>query len=141
MPTRPKRRDPAVVSYTMSRIRSTDTGIERRLRYALWAKGFRYRKNYRRLIGTPDIVFVGKKVAVFCDSSFWHGRRWQQLKKRLKSNRDYWIAKIERNKARDRRVNRSLRRKGWVVIRFWDVDIEQKLPECVKRVSEALSNG
>ena len=86
-------------------------------------------------------MFVGKKVAVFCDSSFWHGRRWQQLKKRLKSNRDYWIAKIERNKARDRRVNRSLRRKGWVVIRFWDVDIEQKLPECVKRVSEALSNG
>ena len=124
----------------MSRIRSTDTGIELRLRRALWAEGLRYRKNYRGLIGTPDIVFIGKRIAVFCDSSFWHGRQWKRQKKRLKTNRDFWIAKIERNKARDRRVNRALRRGGWTVIRFWDIDIEQNLTECVKRVSQAVDS-
>ena len=83
-------------SKCMSHIRSKDTGIEVRLRKALWKKGYRYRKNYKRLPGTPDIVLTKYRIAIFCDSEFWHGRDWDVLKPRLLKgkNPDYWIKKI-----------------------------------------------
>jgi len=136
--TKKRVRDPAVISYTMSRIRSKDTAIEMRLRRALWAEGFRYRKHYKDIPGTPDIAFPGAKVAVFCDSRFWHGRDWEKRKNKLVSNRDYWIRKIERNMERDKKVNKNLARSGWLVLRFWDTDIEKKLDECVERIKKAL---
>lgn len=132
-------RDPQIVSYTMSRIRSKDTTIELRLRRALWAKGYRYRVNVRGLPGTPDIVFPRARVAVFCDSSFWHGHDWEDKKKRLAANREFWIAKIERNMARDRRVAGKLREAGWRVLRFWDADIQKKLEDCVLMIVREIS--
>lgn len=130
-------RDPKTISYTMSRIRSKNTSIEIALRKPLWAAGVRYRLHYK-IAGSPDIAVPGKKVAVFCDSTFWHGRDWRSRKKRMKSNRAYWIKKIEGNMARDRRINRLLRKEGWVVLRFWDVQIESALDQCVQRVIGAI---
>jgi DNA mismatch endonuclease (patch repair protein) len=128
------KRDPKVVSYTMSRIRSRDTSIEVSLRRALWTAGHRYRVNVRGLPGTPDIAFLKARVAVFCDSSFWHGRNWQAKKARLITNRQFWIAKIERNMHRDIRVSDELRAIGWHVIRFWDEEIQRDLDKCVDQI-------
>jgi DNA mismatch endonuclease (patch repair protein) len=122
------------VSYRMSRIRSTETGIEIALRRALFAVGLRYRKNYSRAPGRPDIAFVGLKIAVFCDSSFWHGRDVPSIEKRLRTNKAFWLNKINSNIARDRRVDMALREAGWKVLRFWDEDIENRLDRCVKLV-------
>jgi len=85
-------------SDTMRRIRSRDTGIEVRLRKALWHRGVRYRKNYKALPGTPDIAITKHRLAVFCDGEFWHGKDWGERKALLKGNRDYWVEKIERNR-------------------------------------------
>lgn len=133
-----KKRTKEQISYTMSRIRSKDTSIELTLRRTLWSKGFRYRKHYKRALGSPDIAFVWAKVAVFCDSSFWHGRDWKERKERIYSNRDYWLKKIEGNMARDKRVDNELRESGWVVLRFWDVEIEKNLSECIDKISNTL---
>jgi DNA mismatch endonuclease (patch repair protein) len=134
-------RDSKVISYTMSRIRSTDTSIELALRRALWKDGLRFRKNYRAVAGAPDVAFTRSKVAVFCDSSFWHGRDWGRRKRRIFSNRSYWWSKIGGNIARDKRVNATLTRDGWVVVRFWDIEIEQNLEQCVEQVKAALSGA
>lgn len=119
------------VSYRMSRIRSKDTGIEVILRRALFAIGLRYRKNYRKVSGCPDIAFVGPKIAIFCDSSFWHGRDMPSLEKRLRTNKAFWLNKINSNIARDHRINQALKEAGWKVLRFWDDDIEHRLDRCV----------
>ncbi len=120
----------------MKNIKNKETSIELKLRKALWAAGYRYRKNYNGLPGTPDIVFTRYKVAVFCDSEFFHGKDWNNLKLRLEksSNSTYWIQKIERNMARDEKVNRELYSMGWKVIRFWGDDIKKDLDRCVKMV-------
>jgi DNA mismatch endonuclease (patch repair protein) len=131
-------RAPEVVSYTMSRIRGKNTGIELALRRSLWRAGLRYRLHRKGLPGTPDIIFSTAKVAVFCDSSFWHGRDWATKKSKLKTNRNFWIAKIERNMARDVRVSQQLRSMGWIVLRFWDLQIEKDLATCVRAVTEAI---
>ncbi|MBR4504987.1 MAG: very short patch repair endonuclease [Candidatus Methanomethylophilaceae archaeon] len=124
------KKTPEQIHYNMSRIRGKDTGIELALRKELWSRGLRYRKNYRGAEGTPDIAFPGVKVAVFCDSEFWHGRDWEERKGTIKSNRDYWIPKIERNIQRDSEVDDALRRDGWVVIRFWGEEIDKRLSWC-----------
>ena len=96
-------RDSATISKNMSKIHSQDTSIELQLRKALWQKGYRYRKNYKVLPGSPDIVITKHKIAIFCDSEFFHGKDWEILKLRLEKgqNTDYWIKKIERNRTRD----------------------------------------
>ncbi len=87
------------------------------------------------MFGRPDFALVGKRVAIFCDSEFWHGYRWGERRKREhKSNQAYWFAKIERNRKRDRLVNRRLRQAGWRVIRFWEREIVRDLEGCVARV-------
>ncbi len=118
----------------MSRIRSTETGIEVTLRRALFATGLRYRKNYRKASGCPDIAFVRLKIAIFCDSSFWHGRDMPSIEKRLRTNKAFWVNKINANIARDRRVDQALKEAGWKVLRFWDEDIEHRLDRCVKLI-------
>lgn len=123
----------------MSRIRSTETGIEVALRRALFAAGLRYRKNYRKAPGCPDIAFIRKKIAVFCDSSFWHGRDMPSLEKRLNTNRSFWLDKINANIARDRRVDLALKEAGWNVLRFWDGDIEHRLDWCVKLIRDEVA--
>lgn len=79
----------------MQAIRGKDTTIEMMLRKKLWEKGYRYRKNYNKIVGKPDIVFPKYKIAIFCDSTFWHGYNWEEKKKRIGTNREYWIKKIE----------------------------------------------
>ena len=122
----------------MQAIKSKDTSIELALRKALWHEGIRYRKNYKELPGKPDIAITKYKIAVFCDSDFWHGYAWKTRKDRIKSNRDYWIPKIERNMKRDQEVNEALSNLGWDVIRFWEWQIKKELPSCVERVKTAI---
>ena len=122
----------------MKAIKSKDSDIEVLLRKALWAKGIRYRKNVKSVYGHPDIAFIGKKVAVFCDSEFWHGYDWEVRKKTLDNNKEYWIAKIERNIARDKIVNDYLESHGWIVIRFWGKDIKKNTLNCVERIEKAI---
>lgn len=122
----------------MRAIRSKDTAIELALRKALWQRGIRYRKNYKGLIGKPDIVITKYRIAVFCDSDFWHGYDWENRKARIKSNQDYWIPKIERNMKRDREVTATLVEQGWIVLRFWEHTIRKELEECVEDIQEAV---
>ena len=123
----------------MQHIKAADTSIEVKLRTALWREGLRYRKNYKKLPGKPDIVFLKPRVAVFCDSSFWHGRNFE-TKKQVATNSDFWISKIRRNIERDKEVNQLLAEMGWTVLRFWDNEINKHLPECVEAVKEALTS-
>ena len=104
----------------MSRIRSKDTSIEVKLRKELWHKGYRYRKNYKKLPGSPDIALTKYKIAVFCDREFFHGKDWEVLKARLEkgNNPEYWIKKIERNRDRDVENDKKLLFLGWTVIHF-----------------------
>lgn len=122
----------------MRAIRSKDTTIELALRKALWQRGIRYRKNYKGLIGKPDIVITKHRIAVFCDSDFWHGYDWENRKARIKSNQNYWIPKIERNMKRDREVTAALVEQGWIVLRFWEHTIRKELEECVDDIQEAV---
>jgi DNA mismatch endonuclease Vsr len=131
------KKDREVVRRTMQAIRSQDTKIEILLGKALWAKGYRYRKNDKSVFGKPDFTFKRFKVAVFCDSEFWHGKDWLTLKKRLNTNPGYWHAKIERNINRDIKVNEELRSAGWAVIRFWEKDILKDTEQCVLAVVRA----
>ena len=123
----------------MQAIRSKDTSIELRLRKALWERGIRYRKNYKELIGKPDIAITKYRIAIFCDSDYWHGYDWENRNQRIKSNREYWIPKIERNMARDQEVNEALERDGWTVLRFWEWQIKKQLDICVDEILAAVS--
>lgn len=114
----------------MQAVKSKDSEIERLLRNELWKRGLRYRKNVKDIIGKPDIVFIGKKVAVFCDSEFWHGYNWEERKGDIKTRREFWIPKIERNMQRDLEVNAALTEAGWTVLRFWGKDIKKHCSEC-----------
>lgn len=124
----------------MSHIRSKDTKPELLLRKTLWHKGYRYRKNWKALRGTPDIVITKYHIAIFCDSEFFHGKDWPELEKRIMrgSNSEFWYGKITRNMARDAEVNRDLYGAGWTVLRFWGQDIQKHLDECVRTIDEAV---
>lgn len=124
----------------MQAIRSKNTTIEIKLRKALWSLGYRYRVHNTKLPGKPDIVFGSKKVAIFCDSEFWHGYDWEDRKHKIKSNHDYWFNKIERNMDRDKKINQQLENNGWVVLRFWGHEINKELDRCVDKIKQALDS-
>jgi len=126
------------ISYNMKRIKYKDSEIELLLRKELWSRGLRYQKNVKSIIGKPDIVFKGKKIAVFCDSEFWHGYDWEHKNQEIKSRRDIWIPKIERNIERDKEVNSALEADGWKVIRFWGNDIKRNVKACADIIVIAL---
>lgn len=132
---------PMARSENMSRIRSKNTSIEKLLGKAMWTLGLRYRKNDKTVFGKPDFVFKGKKVAVFCDSEFWHGKYLLEQKYIPKSNTEYWIPKLERNIERDKQVNTELELAGWTVIRFWEKDIRKHSEECAKKVFDILEDS
>lgn len=123
----------------MQAVRSTGSVIERRLGSALWAKGYRYRKNNRKVFGRPDLTFAKYKIAIFVDSEFWHGKDWKRRKHDHKSNQEFWITKIERNIARDKEVNRRLRSEGWKILRFWGKDITRSLETCINKIEETIN--
>ena len=120
--------------------RSKDTSIEILLRKSLWHKGYRYRKNYKKLPGSPDIALTRQKVAVFCDSEFWHGKDWEDKKQRLQkgNNPDFWINKIESNMQRDHENDQKLTALGWTVIHFWGEEIKKSPDECVQVIEETV---
>lgn len=133
-------RDKAIVSKTMKRVKSKDTSIEVLLRKELWKKGFRYRKNVVTLPGRPDIVITKFRIAIFCDSEFFHGKDWNKLKQQLQrgNNADYWIRKIERNIQRDKENDDKLKSLGWNVVHFWGNDIVKNTNECVRIIEEII---
>lgn len=124
----------------MSHIKSKDTSIELTLRKELWSRGYRYRKNYKALPGTPDIVLTKYKIAIFCDGELFHGNNWEVLRPRLLkgNNPDYWVKKIERNMERDRENDKKLLFMGWTVIRFWGNDILKNPKQCIKVIEEVI---
>lgn len=128
----------------MSHIRSKDSKIEVKFRKALWHKGYRYRKNWKELPGKPDIVLTKYQIAIFVDSEFWHGKDWEtKLQERIKrgDNADYWEKKILRNIERDLQVNAELNGLGWKVLRFWGVEINKNIEECLLAVDEAVQDA
>lgn len=124
----------------MQHIRGKDTTIEVILRKALWARGYRYRKNYKRIPGSPDIVLTKYKIAIFCDGEFFHGKDWEVLKPRLEksNNSEFWIKKISRNLERDDEINKKLLSMGWTVIRFWGNEIKKNTDECIRVIEETI---
>lgn len=125
----------------MQAVKNKDSQIELMLRKELWARGLRYRKNSNKVFGHPDIVFIGKKVAVFCDSEFWHGYDWENRQKDFRSHQDFWIPKIERNIRRDIEVNEKLLSEGWIVLRFWGKEIKKNLQDCADRIERAVKQN
>ena len=126
----------------MQAIKNKGSKIELLLCKELWKRGLRYRKNSKSVYGHPDIVFIGKKVAVFCDSEFWHGYDWENRKSDIKSHQEFWITKIERNMERDIEVNEYLKEHGWTVLRFWGKEIQKNLSGCADMIEgEIKKNG
>ncbi|GHE49266.1 very short patch repair endonuclease [Sphingobacterium griseoflavum] len=121
-------------SHIMSRIKGKNTKPERLLRQAMWAKNIRFRLHDKSLPGRPDIVIKKYKLAIFVDGEFWHGFDWKNSRQRIKSNRRFWIPKIERNMQKDDRTNRALRDMGYTVLRFWSQDILKKLPVVLNEI-------
>ena len=124
----------------MQHIRSKDTKIEVLLRKELWKQGYRYRKNYNKLPGHPDIVITKYKIAIFCDGDFFHGKDWDVLRPKLEksNNSEFWVSKISNNRSHDDEINKKLLYEGWTVIRFWGSEIKNDLKECVKVVDEIV---
>jgi DNA mismatch endonuclease, patch repair protein len=132
-------RTPQVNSKIMSHIKGKDTQIELKLRKALWAKGLRYRKNMRGIPGTPDICFPKKKVAIFCDSEFWHGQGYYCKNNQFHDDQsDYWNKKIQRNIERDLQVNAKLEQLDWKVLRFWAKEINFQIENVVSEITEEI---
>jgi len=125
-----------VRSFNMSRIRSKGTKIEIMLAKVLWNRNIRYRKNDKTVFGKPDFVFKGIKLAVFCDSEFWHGKDYDTLCDRIGTNKDFWIQKIERNINRDLLVNQTLKNQNWTVLRFW----EKQIKKDISFVADSIEN-
>lgn len=124
-------------SKIMKAIKRKDTQVELLLRKALYKRGIRYRIDYGKLPGRPDIAVTSKRIAIFCDSEFWHGRNWEEKKEKIKTNREYWIPKIERNIARDKQNNKKLLETGWVVLRFWESEILRSIESVCEKIERA----
>lgn len=107
----------------MRRIKARDTTPEIKVRRLLWRLGARYRLNRRDLPGSPDIVLPGRRLAIFVHGCFWHGHDCPRGARTPKANRDYWQAKIDRNRARDRRACEALAAGGWRVETVWECDL------------------
>lgn len=128
-------------SKIMRAIKSKDTKEEILLSKALWRKGYRYRKNNRKIFGTPDLTFKKSKIAIFVDGEFFHGFNWEERKYQIKSNREYWIPKIERNIERDKKVNQFLIENNWKVIRFWSSFVKKNLQDCISIIEKVLEDS
>ncbi|RRQ49960.1 very short patch repair endonuclease [Maribacter algicola] len=127
-------------SKIMSKIRGKNTKPEMVFRKALYASGYRYRVDYKKLIGKPDIVLNKYKTVIFIDGEYWHGKNWKERKPKIKTNRAFWIAKIERNMQRDEEVNRELERLGYTIFRFWEIEVKKELEKCLQLVVKHLEN-
>jgi DNA mismatch endonuclease Vsr len=125
----------------MQAVRASGSKIETALAKALFAKGYRYRKNDKTVFGKPDLILKKYKLAIFVDSEFWHGKDWDVKKHEHKSNQEFWLTKIERNIARDKEVNERLIAEGWKVLRFWGKDITKNLDGCISKIQTTINEG
>ena len=123
----------------MRAIRSANTKMEVTLAKALWKRGHRYRKNVKGVFGRPDLTFKNKRLAIFVDGEFFHGKDWETSKFIIKSRREFWWKKIEGNIERDRIVNEILVGQGWTVLRFWSNDVRQNLEKCIQTIERSIS--
>ena len=122
----------------MQAIRSSNTRIEDKLAKAIFSKGFRYRRNDKSVIGKPDITFKSLRIAIFCDSEYFHGKDWDKEKHRIKTNIEFWHKKIEQNMLRDQQVNTELLKNNWKVLRFWGKEIEKNIDFCIGEITKAI---
>lgn len=122
----------------MQAIRSKATKDEVLLAKALWKRGHRYRKNDKTVFGKPDLTLKRYKLAIFVDSEYFHGKDWDIEKYRIRTNRDFWWAKIEGNMKRDKQVNEELVKTEWKVLRFWSKEIRKNLANCINKIEESL---
>lgn len=125
-------------SKIMSKIRGQATKPEMRLRKELYHRGLRYRVNFKKLPGAPDIVNKSLKLAIFVDGEFWHGYNWEKKKHSIKSNRKFWIPKIERNIQRDQSNTKKLEAMGFTVMRFWEHQIKNDLNGCADEIMKEV---
>ena len=121
-------RDPSVTSRMMSAVKNKDSRAELVLRSELWIRGCRYRKNFPKVFGRPDVVFLKAKVAVFVDGDFWHGNAWRlrglnSLEDMFPTRTEWWVDKITGNMERDQRVTQRLHDEGWLVLRYWESQV------------------
>jgi len=123
----------------MSRVKSTGSKIEQLMEAALRNEKLRPKKHFD-VFGKPDFAFPRAKVAVFCDSHFWHGYEWAIKQKEIRRNKSFWISKITDNIKRDRRVKRRLEREGWLVLRFWEHQILKSPQNCAGTIRQALKS-
>ena len=128
------------ISKRMANIRLKAGKAETSLARDLRKRGLRYCKNYKKLPGSPDIAILKYHIAVFVDGEFWHGKDWNTKKNRLKSNREYWIEKIEENIARDKRNDSLLSEMGWIPIHFWEKEINKSLLSCVNKIMDVVGS-
>lgn len=124
-------------SENMSRIKGKNTSIEMILRKELWKRRLRYRLHDKKVFGKPDIVFKGKKVAIFCDSEFWHGKKFLEGEV-PKSNTEFWVKKLTRNIERDNEVNEKLKDEGWLVLRYWEKDIRKNTAKIADEIEQII---
>lgn len=122
----------------MSHVKLKGGKAETTLAKALWHRGYRYRKNDKRLPGSPDIAILKYHIAVFVDGEFWHGKDWETRRDRLQRNREYWIEKIEENMARDIRNDQMLVQSGWTPIHFWEKEVIKNLSVCIDEIEEII---
>ncbi len=125
-------------SKRMSKVKLKGGDAEKILAKELWHRGYRYRLNYKKLPGSPDIAILKYRVAIFIDGEFWHGKDWDEKKTKLKRNREYWIEKIEENISRDNRVDKELLAMDWLPIHFWSKEALKSTADCVKVVEELI---
>jgi len=128
-------------SENMARVKSKNTSFELLLRRELWARGLRYRANDKTVFGKPDIVFKRRKIAVFIDSEFWHGKDFLENKNIPKTNDEFWINKLKRNIERDKEVNAFLTNEGWLIIRIWSKDLKKNLQAYVEDIYNEVKCG
>ena len=122
----------------MSKVKLKNGKAENILAKRLWYEGYRYRRNYKKLPGSPDIALTKYHIAIFVDGEFWHGENWAERKAKLKRNREYWIEKIEENIARDKRVDSQLSEMGWLTLHFWEKQVLKNADECVSVVIDTI---
>jgi len=135
------RKPSLAVSERMRRVRSSNTRMEKAMENLLKEQKIKYEKQVN-LLGRPDFKIVGTNILVFCDSSFWHGRRKKEIKgEAFKKNKEFWVNKLRENRRRDTRINRILRKEGWRVLRFWDTDVLKFPGKVIKKLLRELKKN
>lgn len=123
----------------MGAIRSTNTSMEEKVIKELWKRGIRFRKNVKNLFGKPDIAIKKYKVVIFLDSCFWHACELHGNKP--KSNQEYWIKKLTRNRRRDIEVTDYYNQKGWYILRIWQHELKEDFEETINRIQKFVEDA